>query len=62
MALDDIASANLLQFLSCNCSCDCMNNRCSCKKNNVKCISVCGGCQDILCKNNEVELPLPEND
>ena len=28
----------------------------------AKCISACGGCHGILCKNNEVELPLPESD
>ena len=50
MTLGDIAPAN------------CTTKRCSCKKNNVKCISACGGCYDILCKNNEVEVPLPESD
>ena len=58
----DIASANLLRFVSCNCSGDCTIKRYSCKKNNVKCISASDGCLNIPCKNNEVEVPLPEND
>ena len=39
---DAIAPANLLKFVSCNCSGNCTTKRCSCKKNNVKCISACG--------------------
>ena len=62
MTLDDIAPANLLRFVSCNYSNDCTNKRCSCKKNNVKCISACSGCYSILCKNDEVEVSLPESD
>ena len=62
MTLDNIDSANLLRFVSCNCSGDCATKRCSCKKNNVKYISACGGCHGILCKNNEVEVPLLESD
>ena len=62
MTLDGIAPANLLQFVSCNCPGDCTTKRYSCKKNNVKCISACGGCHNILCKNNEVEVTLPESD
>ena len=62
MTLDDTSPANLLRFASCNCSCDCTTNRCFCKKNNVKCISAGGGCHGILCKNSEVEVPLPKSD
>ena len=62
MTLDNIDSANLLRFVSCNCSGDWATKRCSCKKNNVKYISACGGCHGILCKNNEVEVPLLESD
>ena len=57
-----MAPANLLRFVSCNCSGDCTTKRYSCKKNNIKCISACGGCYGILCKNNEVVVPLPESD
>ena len=62
MTLDDIAPANLLRFVPYNCSGDCTTKRCSCKKNNVKFIAVRGGCDGIPCKNNEVEVPLPESD
>ena len=62
MTLDDIAPPNSLWFVSCNCSGDCTTKRCSCNKNNVKFASVCGGCHSIICKNNEVEIPLPESD
>ena len=62
MTLDDIAPANLLRFVSCNCSGDCTTKRCFGKKGNVKCISACGGCHGILFKNNEIEVPLPESD
>ena len=61
MTLDDIAPANLLRFVSCTCSGDCSTKRCSCKKNNVRCISACGSCHGILCKNNEVDVHLPES-
>ena len=61
ITLDDIVPANLLWFLF-NCSGDCTTKRYSCKKSNIKCISACGGCHGILCKNNEVEAPLPESD
>lgn len=49
--LDPIAPDDLLKFTSCNCSGDCSNRRCSCQKNGVKCISACGGCKGITCKN-----------
>ena len=62
MTLDNNDSANLLRFVSCNCSGDGATKRCSCKKNNVKYISACGGCHGILCKNNEIEVPLLESD
>ena len=62
MTLGDIAPANLLRFVSCNFSVDCATKRCSCKKNNIKGKSTRGGCHCILCKNNEVEVLLPESD
>ena len=51
-----IAPASLLKFVSCNCSGNCSTRRCSCKKNNVKCISACGMCHG-LCKNIVSEVP-----
>ncbi|KAJ4933951.1 hypothetical protein JOQ06_006759, partial [Pogonophryne albipinna] len=49
--LDPMAPEELLQFTSCNCNGDCSNRRCSCKRNGVKCISACGVCKRISCKN-----------
>jgi len=49
--LDPMAPVELLQFTSCNCSGDCSNRRCSCQKNGVNCISACGNCKGITCKN-----------
>ncbi|KAK1893893.1 Chromosome-associated kinesin KIF4 [Dissostichus eleginoides] len=49
--LDPVAPEELLQFTSCNCNGDCSNRRCSCKRNGVKCISACGVCKGISCKN-----------
>ncbi|KAK1906611.1 Chromosome-associated kinesin KIF4 [Dissostichus eleginoides] len=46
-----MAPEELLQFTSCNCNGDCSNRRCSCKRNGVKCISACGVCKGISCKN-----------
>ena len=39
---DPMAPDELLKFISCNCKGSCSTQRCSCKKNNVKCIAVCG--------------------
>ena len=46
----------LLRLTSCNCHGDCSNQRCSCKKNDVKkssvnCISACRNCKGISYKN-----------
>ena len=51
-----VAPPNLLKFVSCNCSCDCNTRRCSCRKNNVKCISACGKCHGKECNNIELEI------
>ena len=40
---EPMAPDELLRFISCNCKTSCSTQRCSCKKNNVKCIS-CGYC------------------
>lgn len=48
---DPMAPEELLRFTSCNCNGYCNNQRCSCKKNGVKCISACGNCKGITCKN-----------
>ena len=49
--LDPMAPDEFLKFISCNCKGDCSNRRCSCKKNDVKCISACGNYKGITCKN-----------
>jgi len=49
--LDPMAPEGLLKFISCNCKGDCSNLRCICKKNDVVCISACGNCKGITCKN-----------
>ena len=59
LTTDDIAPASLLKFISCNCSGNCSTKRCSCKKNNVKCISACGKCHG-KCKNVVAEVPNTE--
>jgi hypothetical protein len=50
---EPIAPENLLKFISCNCKGDCSTQRCSCKKNNVKCVTACGNCHGHQCKNTE---------
>lgn len=50
--LHPMAPDKLLKLTSCNCHGDCSNRRCSCKKNGVTCISACGVCAGIACKNS----------
>ena len=49
--LSPMAPEELLQFTSCNCTGDCSNRRCSCKRNGVQCIPACGNCRGVTCKN-----------
>ncbi len=51
----------LLEFTSCNCRGDCSNRHC-CRKNEVKCISACGNCKGITCKNCIDDKEEPEED
>ena len=51
LTLDPMAPKELLQFISYNCHGDCNTRRCSCVKNEVKCISACGNCKGLTCKN-----------
>ena len=44
----------LLRFTSCNCHGDCSTQQCSYKKNGVQCISTCGICKGITCKNTSM--------
>ena len=45
------APADLLKLISCQCEGICDTLRCGCRKNNVKCISACGYCHGVTCKN-----------
>ena len=49
--LDPMAPEELLQFTTCICHGDYSNRRCSCKKHGVTCISTCGVCKGITCRN-----------
>ena len=60
--LDPMAPEGLLKFTSCNCHGDCSNQRCICKKNGVMCISACGVCQGITCKNSSHDVVESEED
>ena len=60
--LDPMAPEGLLKFTSCNCHGDCSNWRCSCKKNWVMCISACGVCKGITCKNSSHDVVESEED
>ena len=60
--LDPMAPEGLLKFTSCNCHGDCSNRRCSCKKNGVMCISACGVCEGITCKNRGHDVVQSEED
>ena len=60
--LDPMAPEGLLKFTSCNCHGDCSNRQCSCKKNGVMCISACGVCKGIICKNSSHDVVESEED
>uniref|UniRef100_UPI00358E0096 uncharacterized protein n=1 Tax=Myxine glutinosa TaxID=7769 RepID=UPI00358E0096 len=60
--LDPTDPEELLQFTSCNCHGDCSNRRCSCKKNGVTCISACGVCNGITCRNCSHDVVESEED
>ena len=49
--LDEWAPEHIKKLISCKCKTPCDTNRCSCKKAGVKCISACGVCKGVDCKN-----------
>ena len=55
----DPASPDVLNFIHCNCKMSseapCSNNRCSCKKNGIRCMSSCGECHGYGRKNEKLE-------
>ena len=60
--VDPMAPEGLLKFTSCNCHGDCSNRHCGCKKNEVMCISACGVCKGITCKNSSHDVVESEKD
>ena len=49
--LDEWAPSQLRNLTRCNCQAPCDTKRCSCVKNEVSCISACGYCKGVTCKN-----------
>ena len=59
---DPTVPEELLEITSCNCHGDYSNRRCSCKKNEVTCISACGVCKGITYKNFSHDVVESEDD
>ena len=53
------APPDILNIIRCNCKMSsetpCSNNRCSCKKNGIRCMSACGECHGDGCRNENLE-------
>jgi hypothetical protein len=54
---EPIVPSSILKFISCNCQRTATensreNNRCSCKRFGLKCISACGNCHGLNCPNS----------
>ena len=55
-SLKPIASDKLQNLISCVCKSGCENNTCSCRKNQLKCMTFCSVCRGCDCSNSvEVE-------
>ena len=54
--LSPMAPEELLKITSCNCHGDCNDRRCSCRKNGVTCVSACGVCRGITCRNSSHDV------
>lgn len=54
----EIAPANILKVIRCNCKTTsknhCGTNTCNCQKHGIKCMSACGGCHGENCNNKNV--------
>jgi len=48
-----IAPDDIMNIIRCSCKTDCSSLQCSCRKNNLKCVSACGNCHGIDCTNVE---------
>ena len=51
---DEIAPPMIREYISCGCKGACNNNKCSCVRNGLKCVSCCTNCSGITCENVEV--------
>ena len=47
------APSELLRLIRCNCKTECRSERCTCRKNHVRCSNVCGQCKGVACSNVE---------
>lgn len=57
------APEKLLLVSKCNCRSGCNTQRCSCKKHNIECSSLCGHCKGLTCSNSPVpDFVLDEDD
>ena len=56
------APDELLKMIRCNCHTDCSSMRCTCKKYNVKCSSVCGNCKGTGCTNSDTSIHEDDTD
>ena len=52
---DDPALVELLKTISCHCATECIDRRCSCRKNGLKCSDLCGKCQGVTCQNSNLD-------
>lgn len=50
----DIAPQSVLKFVRCNCRGNCSSKLCSCRQNNIHCVSACGNCHGTDCSNGGV--------
>lgn len=48
-----IAPDDIMNIIRCKCKTDCSSSQCSCRKNNLKCVSACGNCHGTDCTNVE---------
>ena len=46
---------SIQNLISCSCETRCSTNKCSCKKNNIQCMSFCSGCRGSECLNSKTE-------
>ena len=52
-SLEPIAPEKLRNLISCGCKTGCEKNQCSCRKNNIKCMTSCSFCRGTECMNSQ---------